>query len=478
MRIRQKKFLISVFFSFAIFSCVGQSVEKTALSSNEKKLKLVTLYTELFQNGAFNGNVLVAESGNVIFKESYGIANEATNKKLNPQTIFDLASVSKQFTAMGIVLLKKEGKLSYDDKISKYIPELNFYEGITIKNLLTHTSGLPDYMKLMESKWDKSKIATNQDVINTLQEYKPELLFAPNEKWQYSNTGYLLLATIIERISDKTFADFLNENIFQPLGMNHTFVYRRKYKPRKLENYAEGYFYSDSLQKFISPYKLGNDFYVVFLDGVVGDGSVNSNLHDLFLWDRALYTNELVNDDDRKWIFSSYKTNDDNETDYGFGWMIDSTETYGKIVWHSGGWAGYRTLIERHIDNDKTIIILQNHSTAKTKIPVKNTQRILYGLPVEKPVKLDSKILKSYSGKYVTNKGKEKEIIFENGKLWIPMNPEIKLELIPVSKIKFIVEGFSPEVTYTFILTEDGKVESYRVQQKGQGVDRIAKRVK
>ena len=419
----------------------------------------------------------MAENGNVIFQKSYGLANEETQEKLNEKTVFELASVSKQFTAMGIVQLQKEGKLSYDDKVSEYIPELQKYEGITIQNLLTHTGGLPDYMQIASENWDRSKIATNDDIISLFQNLNPERNFEPNQKWEYSNTGYLVLASIIERVSGQAFGEYLNEKIFEPLDMKNTFVYRRRFQPRKIDNYAEGYIYSDSLERKILPDELGDEFYVVYLDGIVGDGMVNSNLEDLLKWDRSLYSDRIINDQDREMIFSSYTTKDSSETDYGYGWMIDSTETFGKISFHSGRWAGYISYLDRHLDNDKTIIIVQNNSTPNSEMPIKNTRRILYGLSVEKPIILDTKTLKAYAGKYLSASNKEKEIIFEDDKLWIPMNPQVKLELIPVSKTKFIVDGFSPEVSYTFILNDKEEVEKYRVQQEGQGIDAEAERI-
>lgn len=478
----------NLFLAFAIvlflLSCKNNSTPSATNSSspikitNEKTLRLDTLFTDFYHEGSFNGNVLVAENGNIIFEKSLGFANEQNNTELNPETVFELASVSKQFTAMGIVQLEKGGKLSYNDPISKYVPELKSYEGIKIKNLLNHTGGLPDYMELTDSLWNKSNIATNDDILKLFEKEKPKVLFQPNERWDYSNTGYLVLASIIERVSETNFEEFLKEKIFEPLKMNNTSIYRRRYSPEKIENYADGYIYSDSLDSKILPDELGKNYYVVYLDGIVGDGMVNSNLRDLLKWDRALYEDKLINNRDRELIFSSQKINNNTETDYGFGWMIDSTKTYGKVASHSGGWAGYVTYIERDLDNDKTIIILQNNLTPETKIPIKNTRRILYNQPVERPIKLDTEILRSYSGKYLNEAQKEKEIVFENDKLYVPMSEDYKMELVPVSKTKFIVDGFSPEVNYTFFVNKNGTVEKYRVQQESSGLDKEAYRIR
>jgi CubicO group peptidase (beta-lactamase class C family) len=469
-------FLIGI---ICLNSCKQNSeIAKSKPITNQKTLKLDTLYSELYDKGVFNGSVLIAENGQIIFEKSYGLADEQTKRKLNGSTIFELASISKQFTAMGIVQLEKEGKLSYQDDITKFVPELIDYKGITIQNLLNHTGGLPDYMELSDKNWDKSKIATNNDILKMFKQVKPKKLFEPNEKWDYSNTGYLILATIIERASGQEFGQYLKDKIFEPLDMKNTFVYRRRFAPKEIPNYANGYIYSDSLQKKILPDEIGKDFYVVYLDGIVGDGMVNSNPQDLLKWDRALYNNTIINDKDRKLIFSSVMTKDRYQTDYGFGWMIDSTKTYGKIASHSGGWAGYISYIERDIDNDKTIIVLQNNSLSKTEIPIKNTRRILYNQEVEKPIKLNSEILNSYAGKYLTDTQKESEIAFENDKLYVVMSSDYKMELVPVSKTKFIVDGWSPEVSYTFILNDKNEVEKYRVIQESQGVDKEANRIK
>ncbi|MEO0895292.1 MAG: serine hydrolase [Bacteroidota bacterium] len=465
--------LISLPLLFFI-SCQPATQEKAPTS--ELASHLDSLFTAQYEAGSFNGSVLLAEKGKILFQKGYGLANEKTGAKINAETVFELASVSKQFTAMGIVQLQKEGKLSYDDEVATYIQELQEYPGVTIRNLLNHTGGLPDYMELADEHWDHSKIATNDDMLKLFEELLPERDFEPNQEWDYSNTGYMLLATIIERVSGKSFGEYLNDKIFKPLGMANTFVYRRRYQPKEVSNYAQGYVYGDSTDSKVLPDEVPSNDYVIFLDGILGDGMVNSNVIDLLKWDQALYTDKLINDQDKELIFTPAKLADGSETDYGFGWTIEESKTYGKIAHHSGGWAGYITYIERHLDHDKTIIILQNQSIPKTKIPVKNTRKIAYGIPIEKPIQLGEDILKTYAGKYLTESQKERQVLFEEGKLFLELNPETQLELVPVSTTKFIVDGFSPEVSITFIPNKEGKVEAYRIQQPEQGVDRLSKR--
>lgn len=444
------------------------TTDKFEVVENDKTQRLDSVYSAHFERNEFNGNIFVAEKGKIIFQKSFGIANEETNEKLNIQTSFELASVSKQFTAMGIVQLQKEGKLSYSDLVSKYIPELKYYENVTIKNLLIHTGGLPDYMSIMEENWDKSKIATNQDVIELFAKLKPEKKFEPNQKYSYSNTGYLILGTIIEKVSGKSFENYLKEKIFEPLEMGNSFVYRRRYNPKKINNYALGYIYSDSLKQNILPDESPEESKVIYLDGIVGDGMVNSNLIDLFKWDRALYDTTLVNEQDKKLIFASYPTDSGVVTGYGFGWFVRNDSIYGKRVIHTGRWAGYLTIIERHIDNDKTIIQLINIENKITTSPAIFARKILYDQPIETPFALPEEILKNYAGMYIGENQQETEITFEFGRLW----DSGQFELKPISETKFVVIGYRPEVSFTFNLNDNGSVKSYRVQQKENGVDK------
>jgi CubicO group peptidase (beta-lactamase class C family) len=331
----------------------------TQLSFAQDRVAIIdSVVNNLFKSERFNGNILVAEKGNVLYNKSFGIANESTKELLNESSIFELASVSKQFTAMAIVILKEKGKLSYEDKISTFLPQLSNYKNVTIKHLLNHTGGLPDYMDLMDSLFDKRKIATNKDIVDLFAKHNPKILFEPNTKWEYSNTGYAFLASIIEKVSGLSYGDYLQKAIFKPLEMNNTFVYTRRFAPKKISNYAFGYIYSDSLKKYILPDELEETKMVIWLDGIVGDGTVNSTVNDLLKWDRALYTEKLVSSESKKEIFSAVELNNKSKRDYGFGWALSDDETYGKIVNHSGGWPGYKTFIERHIDNDKTIIVL------------------------------------------------------------------------------------------------------------------------
>lgn len=345
--------------------------------TQSKSAQLDSLFITLQRQGSFNGNVLVAEKGSILFEKSYGNANEQTGQRLNAESVFELASLSKAFTAMGIVLLQKQGRLGYDDPVGKYLPELKNYGKITIRHLLHHTSGLPDYTDYFIEHWNKSKFATNADVIQAFGQVQPPVLFQPNEKFSYSNTNYVLLGSIIERVSKQSYVDYLSSAIFKPLGMKHTRVYQSKFRPQKIENYASGYLL-DSLGQKVSPDQYGKTFFTYFLDGIVGDRMVNSTARDLLLWDQALYTDQLVNNQDKELLFTGVKTKDGGITAYGFGWMLKQDPAYGQLVSHSGSWAGYIHYLDRHLDSRKTIIILQNLDTWKNRVVMDPVRKILY----------------------------------------------------------------------------------------------------
>jgi CubicO group peptidase (beta-lactamase class C family) len=426
--------------------------------------KIDSFLTSNYNNGNLNGNVLIAEKGNVIYKKSFGFANESTKEKLNENSIFELASVSKQFTAMAIVILKENGKLNYDDKMSKYIPELSNYDNITVRHLLNHTSGLPDYMELMDTAFDKSKIATNKDIISLFEKLKPKVLFEPNTKWEYSNTGYAILASIIEKVSSMSYGDYLNKVIFKPLEMTNTSVYRRRYAPEKIANYAFGYVYSDSLKKYFLPDDLEETKMVIWLDGIVGDGTVNSSVIDLLKWDRALYTDKLISKESKSEIFTPSELNDKTKTDYGFGWFIEDNGVYGNIVKHTGGWPGYMTLFDRHIQNDKTIIVLLNYIKNDSYIPIADLRRILYNIEPMKFIELTNEDKEKFAGDYKTSKGKIAKLIYENGTLYRMTDDGEKYELKAISKTKFQILKYSPDVFYEFII-KDNKVEKLIMTQ-------------
>jgi CubicO group peptidase (beta-lactamase class C family) len=388
----------------------------------------------------FNGNILVAKNGSIIYQQSLGYADFNAKTPLNENSVFELASLSKQFTAMGIMILKERKQLSYDDNVKKFFP--NFpYENITIRNLLTHTSGLPEYEDQFEKNWDRKKIATNKDVLDMLEQQKDSLLFKPGTKWKYSNTGFALLASIIKKLSGMSYNNFLARNIFQPLGMTHSFVYNTRRATGKIPpDYALGFVYSDSLKRFILPDSLKKFDFVYYLDGIVGDGCVNSTIGDLLIWDRALFNRKLVSKSSVDEMLSPLVQMSPRDTTgfYGFGVMIQKNPA-GNIISHTGGWPGYSTLLMRKTDKDETIIVLSNNETMNGFLKagiesILNDETLV--MPYEhKEIKLDTAIVNRYPGKY--SAFLTMVFIAKDGRLYRHRDGTPDIELKPESETKF-----------------------------------------
>src|SRR4030095_1879912 len=409
----------------------------------------------------FNGAILVAEKGKPVYQQALGYADYNTKRMLNDSSVFELASVSKQFTAMGIMILEERGLLSYDDNIKKFFPQLP-YDNIKVRNLLTHTSGIPSYEDQFEKNWDKKKIAFNKDIIDMLVLRHDTLFFKPGTKWQYSNTGYALLASIIEKGSGLSYNDFMAKNIFRPLGMLHTFIYNTRRSAKKIPaNYALGYVYADSLKRYILPDSLSKFDMVYYLDGIVGDGCVNSTIGDLFKWDRALYSNKLVSRASLDEMLSPLvRTSPTDSTSfYGFGVSVQPKSEKGKVISHSGGWPGYKTLLVRRTDLDETIIILSNN---ESNLPffraavesILNDETLV--MPYEhKEVKIDTAILVNYVGKY--NAGLTMQFVKKDGKLYRRRTGTPDIELKPESATKFFY-GDGTDRQIEFEIDNNGKV--------------------
>jgi len=411
----------------------------------------------------FNGVILVADQGEVIYKAAFGLAERETNRPLTTESVFELASVSKPFTAMGIMRLKEQGKLSYDDPVERWIPDFP-YSGITIRQLLQHTSGLPDYETIFIEKWDRSKIAVNQDVLDMLSLHKPPVRFQPNEKWEYSNIGYVIMAIIIEKASGLSFEAFMKTDIFDTIGMNDTRIYNRRYKPDRIPDYAYGYLYSFETGQYMLPDHTPDADFVVYLDGIQGDGTVNSNVGDLFLWDRALYTEQLVSRGTLEEAFAPTPLSVSAGMAYGFGWIVEQDENKGTVVSHSGGWPGYFTMLKRFIDGEKTLIYLSN-SDKQTDFQLQileQIENILFAQPFTIPqppapfeaVEIDTAIYERYAGRYRLPEADIVTVSVDKGRLYIHSTGLQTYELLPLSETRFFIQATQAELR--FVPNENG----------------------
>ncbi|WP_289140095.1 serine hydrolase [uncultured Brevibacillus sp.] len=425
------------------------------------------LFGELASKQLISGTVLAAENGQIIYQAAFGDADLTTGRKLTTGSVFELASLSKPITAMGMVHLMERGKLSFDDLIAKWIPELP-YQGITIRHLLCHTSGLPEYMNLFFDHWDRRKIATNQDVLDMLIQHQPPVFFAPNERWLYSNTGYIMLAIIIERVTGKSFASFMKQHLFAPLKMNRTLVYNRRLKRELIEDYAYGYVYDLFADRFELPDLVTDTEFVFFLDGMQGDGAVNSNLQDLLRFDQALYSGELVSQQTLEEVFSPVRLNNGESINYGLGWRLEQSVEKGRIMSHPGRWSGYKTILNHYHDHRRTLIYLRNkeQDVDFEEAIILAAENILFDLPYEIPAapkekklaKIDPALYDSYVGTYLleNEEGMAAVIETEEGRLFLKVTGKVRDGLYPASDTRFFVSTGPVEVE--FLKDETGRV--------------------
>ncbi len=425
----------------------------------------ITAKADEYMNAAvkvdgFSGSVLVARDGKPIFNKGYGMANIELNVPNSPQTVYRLGSVTKQFTGMAITMLQERGKLSINDPLCKYVAACpDAWKPITIKNLLTHTSGIPNYTEFPDfAKTTILPISTTE--MTDLLKSKP-LDFTPNEKFSYSNSGFYMLGVIIEKVSGKTYADFLQENIFTPLKMKDT-GYDNPLQI--IKNRAAGYARTGG--------KILNASYMD-MSVPYAAGSLYSTTGDLLLWDQALYTEKLVSQKSLDEIFTPYKSG------YGYGWGIGKRFEHRSIS-HGGGIYGFATDISRFPDDKITAIVLTNIQGSPAGKVSNDLAAIVFGAKYEVPqerkeIAVTAKLLEEYVGEYkIEQPSITLSITLENGKLLGQVNGQSKFALSPESETKF----FSKDVNATITFSKDagGQVAGLTLNQGGAGFP--AKKIK
>jgi len=320
-------------------------------NSNEKeRIVLIDNWLEkLSAEKKFNGGVLFTKNGAAILAKTYGFTNSKKSERLDNNSSFRLASISKQFTAIGIMLLKERNQINYDDLISAYIKDFP-YQKVTIRNLLNQTSGIPDvYIELAENEKDKIKILTNKKALDLLIRNRPEPNFEPNEKFEYSNTNYIILARIIELVSNRSFENFMKDNLFIPLGMNNTRVWNLSSEKTTFEGKTDGFKNIAGKAIEIKPN---------FVDGVAGDDGVFSSINDFIIWDNFWYKNDLISEENIKEAFKKPTLNNGEFSNYGFGWIIINED----IVMHKGAWLAAKTYYVRNTKKKTSFVLLDNSS--------------------------------------------------------------------------------------------------------------------
>lgn len=305
-----------------------------------------SLFRTMHRDSGLSGAILLARNGTIIYQNALGYAHPQSKAPLYLNNAFNLASVSKQFTAMCAMILKERDKLRYDEDVRTYLSDFP-YEGITVRNLLTHTSGLVEYFDLYEKYFPQDRIFTNRDMLDLFIERRPPLAFTPGEQFQYSNTGYLMLALVIEAASRQTLPDFITKNIVEPLQLAHTYPYNLTMPGYPADRVFGFHTMTDSLAM--------DDLYNI--DGVAGDGNMYASAPDLQRWSQALYQNKLVSAETMAEAYQPFTLNDGSKSYYGFGWGLRED---GSAVSHTGGWVGFLTYIRRDLTGPYEFILLTN----------------------------------------------------------------------------------------------------------------------
>jgi CubicO group peptidase (beta-lactamase class C family) len=301
-------------------------------------------YEKALDRPSFNGAFLVAKNGQIIYERYKGFANLSKKDSLTYRHAFHIASISKTFTAMCLMRLVEEGRVQLSDTLGKFFP--NFpYQGITVKMLLSHRSGLPNYAYYLEKiKWDRKIRITNQDILQTLYDHKPPLDFISGRRFAYCNTNFALVALIIEKVTGIPYHDYVKSTIFDPLGMQDTFVYTQADSARAMPSYEYN----------------GRQWGFDYLDLVYGDKNIYSTVRDLLKWDQALYTNKLFKQATLDSAFTPNSFEKPGIKNYGLGWRMFCYPTGKKIIYHNGWWHGNNTVFTRLTQDSATIIVLGN----------------------------------------------------------------------------------------------------------------------
>lgn len=314
---------------------------------NDRDQDIHRFMVNLHQKSGFNGNVLVAKDDKIIYQNSFGWANYLLRDSLKLESKFELASVSKPLTAMGVLKLVEKGDLALDQTVNDFFPDFP-YPDITIKQLLSHRSGLPNYIYFAETVWpDRTKGMKNIDAMEMLIEHKPNRYGSPGGRFHYNNSNYMVLASIIEKVTGEDFAVYMKENVFKPAGMKNTAVLSKAV-------------YDKIPTDVIGHDKIWRRSVVQnYLDGPVGDKGTYSTVQDLYLFDRALRDGRII---DLTLLDSSYvsRTEEGNGLfSYGYGWRTFNPVD-NPIVYHTGWWHGFKSLYVRDLRNNITIVLLTN----------------------------------------------------------------------------------------------------------------------
>lgn len=438
---------------FILISGVTFRASAQALNTKQLTAEIDRILSGQFKPGETGCAALVAKNGQVIYQKAFGMANLELEVPMKPEMVFRIGSITKQFTAIAILQLMEQGKLSLQDDITKFIPDYPTHAyTITIEHLLTHTSGIQSYTGMTDYMKNVREDMKPEELIDIFKNQPME--FAPGTKWNYNNSGYFLLGYIIEKVTGKTYADYIQENFFTPLGMTSTSYGS---DTRIIMNRASGY-------------QPGNDGPVnsdyCSMTQPYSAGAIMSTVGDLFRWHQAVHSYRLVKKETLDMAFTEYKLKDGKGTHYGYGYFLSQLQGSPTIE-HGGGIFGYLTSSIYLPEEDIFVALFSNNTGKAPEFAALQMAAIAMGKPLKTSlIKLDDATLDQYAGIYANDKGREVTISRDGNQLSAMLAGSGTRKMFPVEKDKFIVEDAF--MYATFNRDASGKIVSFVSDDRGQ----------
>ncbi len=432
-------------------------------SQIDKKDKQIVNDIDSYLSAQFKNNqpgcaILVATKGQLLYKKGFGLANMEWNIPIATNTVFQIGSVTKLFTALGILQLAEKQKLSLKDSIQKFIPTFpSKGHAITIEHLLTHTSGIKDYVTMNHP--DPNVMRRDFKTLEVIDFFKNEPLeFMPGTKSSYSSSGTFLLGYIIEVVSGIPYGQYVEENVFKPAGMSNSYYGdNSKVIPSRADSYTmeEGIYRNGDYRSMTLPYAAG---------------ALLSTVEDMFKWHQALHSNTLLGKNLLTKANTAYELKDGTKGDFGYGWFVNYVQVQGSpTLAHSGGISGFNSLVMYLPNEDVLVVVLSNFQDAKVQEITTNVATLAIGNKLTEDVHVDNRVLEAYIGRYeMTAKRSRIALIKEGeGKLIIEVVNEWKADLSATTQTIFNVKNVKPAATLEFVKDETGKVTKFVINQGG-----------
>jgi CubicO group peptidase (beta-lactamase class C family) len=394
---------------------------------------------------------LVSSNGKIIYKKAIGMANAELNVPMQTDNVFRIASITKQFTSVAILQLMENGKLNLQDEITKFIPDYPVQGAtITIEHLLTHTSGIRDFTSMRDTM-QRSKMDFTPVQMIALFKDQP-IRFSPGSKYEYSNSNYIILGYIIEKLSGKSYGQYLEDNFFKPLGMTSSFYGNDS---KIIKKRAAGYTKSGEVIKNAD---------VISMTQPYAAGAIMSTAEDLFKWHQAVQSYKLVQKETLDKAFTKFKLTNGTESNYGYGWRLGYIQGSPSIG-HAGMIPGFMSMAMYLPQNDVYVVVLSNCDCVSPEMATVKLAAVAIGQPyATKEITLESSILQSYAGVYENKNGEQRVITVQNGKLYSQRGASPKAGLKAFEKNKFFFDD--PMITMEFVANTNGKTEKLIIKSR------------